>query len=80
MLSFLQCGEPIDMTTDDGRDCMMTFLCEGNKLIGICKAKKEGEKSTKTVREFTGDEILQTTTIDGIENLVCFEKFKRIAC
>jgi hypothetical protein len=45
----------------------------------ICVAQ-EGEKSTKTVREFTGDEILQTTTIDGIENLVCFEKFKRIAC
>ena len=51
---------------------------EGNKLIAIHKAKKEGDKSTKTVREFTGDEILQTTTIDGVENLVCFEKFKRI--
>ena len=54
------------------------MMHEGNKLIAIHKAKKEGDKSTKTVREFTGDEILQTTTIDGVENLVCFEKFKRI--
>ena len=52
---------------------------EGNKLVTVQKAKKAGEKSTKSVREFKGDEVVQTMTIDGVDDLVCVQKFKRIS-
>jgi hypothetical protein len=45
----------------------------------VQKAKKAGEKSTKSVREFTGDEVIQTMTFDGVDDLECVQKFKRIS-
>ncbi len=52
---------------------------DGNKQVTVQKAKKAGEKSTKSVREFTGDEVIQTMTIDGVDDLECVQKFKRIS-
>jgi len=52
---------------------------EGNKLVTVQRAKKEGEKSTKSIREFNGDEVIQTMTIDGVDGLVCVQKFKRVS-
>jgi len=44
----------------------------------VQKAKKEGQKSTKSVREMSGaDEMIYTMTIDG-SDVVCVQKFKRI--
>jgi hypothetical protein len=47
--------------------------------VTVQKAKKAGEKSTKSIREFNGDEVVQTMTIDGVDDLVCVQKFKRIS-
>jgi hypothetical protein len=37
---------------------------DGNKFVTLQKA---GEKSTKSIREFNGDEVVQTMTIDGVQ-------------
>ena len=42
------------------------------------KAKKDGQKSTKSVRELVGEELVYTMTIDGMDDLKCVQKFKRI--
>merc|ERR1712212_215309 len=48
-------GEQFDETTPDGRE-----------VTAVEKAKKDGEKSTKSVREMNGaDEMIYTMTIDG---------------
>merc|ERR1711973_890928 len=71
-------GEQFDETTPDGRQVTATVTCEDGKIISVQKAKKEGEKSTKSVREMNGaDEMVYTMTIDG-SDLVCVQKFKRI--
>ena len=57
-------------------------LCsfEDGKLVTVQKAKSEKEKSTNSVREMKGaDELVYTMTIDGVEDLVCVQKFKRVA-
>ena len=70
-----------------------TVTCEDGKIISVQKAKKEGEKSTKvlrnntdiilcllsqSVREMNGaDEMVYTMTIDG-SDIVCVQKFKRV--
>jgi cellular retinoic acid-binding protein 1 len=66
-------------TTADGREVTACVTLEGNKLVTVQKAKKAGEKSTKSIREFNGDEVVQTMTIDGVDDLVCVQKFKRIS-
>merc|ERR1712228_374609 len=45
-------GEPFDETTPDGRD--VTATVEDGKIVTVQKAKKEGQKSTKSVREMNG--------------------------
>ena len=50
---------------------------EGNKLVTVQTAKKEGVKSTKTVREFKGDELIQTMEIVG-SDVTCVQRFKRV--
>jgi fatty acid-binding protein 3 len=72
-------GKEFEETTADGREVTAVVTLEGNKLITVQKAKKAGEKSTKSVREFNGDEVIQTMTIDGVDDLVCVQKFKRIS-
>merc|ERR1711860_290281 len=72
-------GEEFDETTPDGRDVTAKVTHDGNKLVTEQKAKKDGQKSTKSIREFNGDEVVYTMTIDGIDDLVCVQKFKRVA-
>merc|ERR1711887_252775 len=71
-------GEPFDETTPDGREVVATVTFEGGKIVCVQKAKKEGQKSTKSIREMNGpDEMVYTMTIDGCD-LVCIQKFKRV--
>merc|ERR1712142_1149202 len=70
-------GEEFDETTPDGREVTAKVTHDGNKLVTEQKAKKDGQKSTKSIREFNGDEVVYTLTIDGIDDLVCVQKFKR---
>merc|ERR1712088_162938 len=70
-------GEEFDETTPDGREVTAVVNLEGGKLVTVQKAKKEGQKSTRSVREMNGaDEMIYTMTIDG-SDLVCVQKFKR---
>merc|ERR1711970_940543 len=71
-------GEEFDETTADGREVTALVTHEGDKFICVQKAKKDGQKSTKSIREFTADECILTMTIDGMEDLVCVQKFKRV--
>merc|ERR1712128_239049 len=51
---------------------------EDGKIVSVQKAKKEGQKSTRSVREMNGtDEMVYTMTVDGCD-LVCVQKFKRV--
>merc|ERR1712236_120139 len=71
-------GEPFDETTPDGREVVATVTFEDGKIVCVQKAKKEGQKSTKSIREMNGpDEMVYTMTIDGCD-LVCIQKFKRV--
>merc|ERR1712156_171822 len=70
-------GEPFDETTPDGRDVTATVTFEDGKIVTVQKDKKEGQKSTKSVREMNGaDELVYTMTVDG-SDLVCVQKFTR---
>merc|ERR1712242_375074 len=72
-------GEPFDETPPDGREVTATVTFEDGKIVSVQKAKKEGQKSTKSVREMNGaDELVYTMTIDG-SDIVCVQKFKRVA-
>merc|ERR1712142_305552 len=71
-------GEPFDETTPDGRDVTATVTFEDGKIVTVQKAKKDGQKSTRSVREMNGsDEMVYTMTVDGCD-LVCVQKFKRV--
>ena len=70
-------GEAFDETTPDGREVSAMVTLEGNKFISEQTAKKSGQKSTKTVREFTGSECIVTMTIIG-SDVVCVQKFKKL--
>ena len=70
-------GEAFDETTPDGREVSAMVTLEGNKFISEQTAKKSGQKSTKTVREFTGSECIVTMTIIG-SDLICVQKFKKL--
>ena len=70
-------GEQFEETTPDGREVSTIFNVDGNKFIGFSTAKKEGEKSTKSVREFTDDGCIWTLEILG-SDIFCVQKFKRL--
>merc|ERR1712066_190037 len=71
-------GEPFDETTPDGREVTATVTFEDGKIVSVQKAKKDGQKSTRSVREMNGsDEMVYTMTVDGCD-LVCVQKFKRV--
>ena len=73
-------GEEFDEKTPDGRDVKAKVTFEDGKIVTVQKAKSEKEKSTKSVREMKGaDELIYTMTIDGVADLVCVQKFKRVA-
>merc|ERR1711874_564997 len=64
--------------SEDGREVSAVVNLDGGKIVTVQKAKKDGEKSTKSVREMNGaDEMIYTMTIGG-SDLVCVQKFKRI--
>ena len=60
-------GKEFEETTADGRDVKAIVTQEGNKFISIQTAKKEGEKSTRVVCEFTDTEVIQTMEVIGTE-------------
>merc|ERR1712203_183817 len=71
-------GEPFDETTPDGREVTATVTFEDGKIVSVQKAKKDGQKSTRSVGEMNGaDEMVYTMTVDGCD-LVCVQKFKRV--
>merc|ERR1711962_380098 len=71
-------GEEFDETTPDGREVTALINIENGKIVTVQKAKKDGQKSTKSVREMNGaDEMIYTITIDGCD-LACVQKFKRV--
>merc|ERR1712193_317608 len=68
-------GEPFDETTPDGREVTATVTFEDGKIVSVQKAKKDGQKSTKSIRELVGEELVYTMTIDGNDDLKCVQKF-----
>ena len=71
-------GEEFDEKSPDGREVTAKVTKEGDSFISIQNAKKAGEKSTKIVREFKGDEMIQTSEVIG-SSLVCTQVFKKQA-
>merc|ERR1739838_1235617 len=72
-------GEEFDETTPDGREVSAKVVFEDGKIVTVQKAKKEGQKSTKSIREMNGaDEMIYTMTVDGMDDLKCVQKFKRV--
>ena len=72
-------GEEFDDVTADGRDVRVKVVFEEGKIITVQKAKHENEKSTRSVGEMIGtEELIYTLSVDGIEDIVCVQKFKRI--
>ena len=69
-------NEEFDETTPDGREVRAIVKREGDTFTSEQTAKKEGQKSTKVVREFTGDEVKQTMEVLGTD-VVCVQVFKR---
>ena len=69
-------GEKIDEKTPDGREVESVVTKEGDKLITVQTAKKEGEKSTKSTREFFDDKCVLTIEIVGTDT-VCTQTFTR---
>merc|ERR1712227_984523 len=70
-------GEKFDETTPDGRQVSSLATFNDGKLTIVQTAKKAGDKSTKSVREMSGDEMLYTLTVEGCD-IVCVQKFKKL--
>merc|ERR1719347_627524 len=62
-------GEPFDETTPDGREVTAVCTLEDGKIVSVQKAKKEGQKSTKSVIDMDGAaDVIYTMTIDGVDD------------
>ena len=70
-------GENFEETTADGRNVNSIVTIDGNKLICVQTAKKEGEKSTKSTREFTEEGCKYIIEVTGTD-VVSTQVFKRI--
>ena len=71
-------GEEFDEQTPDGREVRATITKEGDSFISIQIAKKEGEKSTKVVHKFQGNECIITShVIDSTTDLTCRQVFRK---
>jgi len=70
-------GEQFAETTPDGRAVDSIVTVEGNKFICVQTAKKEGEKSTKSIREFTDEGCTLTMEVTGTD-VVSVQVFKRL--
>ena len=73
-----QLDEEFDEKTPDGREVKAKVTFEDGKIVTVQKAKKDGEKSTKSIRELEGDVLVYTMTIDGVDDLKCVQKFERV--
>ena len=72
-------GETFDETSPDGRDVSSIVTQEGNKFVCTQTAKKEGQKSTLSTREFNGDECIYTLEVVGADPpVVCKQVFTRM--
>ena len=61
-------GEEFEETTADGRQVLAVITFEDEKIVSVQKAKKEGQMSTRSIREMNGnDELIYTMTIDGLD-------------
>ena len=69
--------EEFEESTPDGREVTAIVKMDGNKFISEQKAKKDGQKSTRVVREFNDDNVVQTMEILGTD-IVCKQVFKRV--
>jgi len=70
-------GEKFDETTPDGREVSSVVTFDDGKLVTVQTAKKEGVKSTKSIRELVEDELVYTVSVDG-SDVVSIQKFKRV--
>ena len=70
-------GETFEETTLDGRVVDSTVTIDGNKFICVQIAKKNGQISTKSIREFTDRGCTHTLEITGTE-IANVQQFKRI--
>ena len=70
-------GEKFDEITPDGRAACSLMTVEGNKFVCVQTAKVDGEKSTKSVRQFTEEGCTVTIEILG-SNVICSQQFKRL--
>ena len=70
-------GEAFEETTPDGRLVDSTVTVDGNKFICVQTAKTEGQKSTKSIREFSDEGCTLTMEVTGTD-VVCVQKFKRV--
>ena len=71
-------GKEFEEKTFDGRKVRGIVTMEDNKFISIQNNVKEGGISTKIVREFKGDEMIQSSSVIGSDT-VCIQVFKRQA-
>merc|ERR1712098_346171 len=69
--------EEFDESTPDGREVVSKVSLEGGKIVCTQKAKKEGVKSTKSIRELVGDELVYTIIVED-SGLTAVQKFKRV--
>ena len=73
-------NQEFDESTPDGRDVRALATMEDGKIVMVQKAKSEKQKSTKSIREMNSpNELINTMTVDGVDGLVCVQKFKRVA-
>merc|ERR1712126_54819 len=70
-------GENFEETTPDGRNVDSIVTVDGNKFVCVQTAKKEGEKSTKSTREFTEEGCTYTIEVTGTD-VVSKQVFKRL--
>ena len=70
-------NEPFEEVTPDGREVSSLVTVDGNKFICVQTAKKEGQRSTKSIREFTEDECTVTLEVIGTD-IVSVQKFRKI--
>merc|ERR1711962_1366310 len=70
-------GEKFDETTPDGRSVSSIVTREGDKFVCVQTATKEGQKSTKSTREFTPEGCTLTIEVTG-EDLISTQVFKRV--
>ena len=72
-------GESFDEISPDGRPVTSVVTLEGNKFICIQTAKKHNQRSTKSIREFTGDRCIYSLEVIGCDPPVVTKLvFKRI--